>query len=96
MSSHRFADATAVRPEADGRYATQIAEGWDIGGNSNGGYLLAVLSRALRDASGRPDAVSVTAHYLSPGRAGAATATTAIMMPGISGEPVVSTRRCAT
>lgn len=66
----RFASATAVHRESEGRFAAEIAEGWDIAGNANGGYLLATLARALRDASGKPDAVSVTAHYLSPGTPG--------------------------
>ena len=65
-----FATDTAIHPTGDGRYAGRIVDGWDIGGNANGGYLLAILGRALREASGRPDVVIMTAHYLSPGRPG--------------------------
>ena len=32
-----FDAATAVHPLGDGRYRAQIDEGWDIGGNANGG-----------------------------------------------------------
>ena len=61
-----FADATRV--DADGR--GEIADGWDIGGNANGGYLLALAASRMRDVSGRPDPISVSAHYLAPGSPG--------------------------
>lgn len=77
-----FADATAVHDRGDGTFATAIQPGWDIRGNANGGYLLAILGRAMRNASGRPDPISVTAHYLSPGRPGPVTATTSEVKTG--------------
>ncbi|WP_153504793.1 thioesterase family protein [Cumulibacter manganitolerans] len=66
----RFHAATASRRQDDGTWAGAVHEGWDIVGNANGGYLLALLGRAMRDASGRPDVVAMTAHYLSPGKPG--------------------------
>jgi hypothetical protein len=69
-----FAAATAVQRRSsavtsDGEttdtYAAVIQPGWDIGGNANGGYLLALAGRAMADAVGRPP-VSLTAHYLRP------------------------------
>lgn len=75
-------DDTAVLATGGGRYDARIQPGWDIGGNANGGYLLATVARAMRDASGRPDPVTVTAHYLAPGRPGPATVTTAILKRG--------------
>jgi acyl-CoA thioesterase len=65
-----FARATAVAPDGDGRFTAAVAEGWDIAGNANGGYLLSTAARALADAVGRPDPVTVTAHFLAPGRPG--------------------------
>jgi hypothetical protein len=65
-----FDIATAVRKIADGRYEAEVLPGWDINGNANGGYLFAFASRAMRDHSGRRDPLSVTAHYLSPVKAG--------------------------
>jgi acyl-CoA thioesterase len=47
-----------------------VAPGWDIAGNANGGYLLALAARAMLEATDRPDPVSVTAHFLRPGKAG--------------------------
>ncbi|MHB1137908.1 MAG: thioesterase family protein [Microthrixaceae bacterium] len=80
--SGRFGRATAVDRRSDGRHAATIAEGWDIMGNTNGGYLLALVGAALRDTTGRPDPVTVTAHYLAPGHAGPATIDTAIVRSG--------------
>lgn len=68
----------------DGQWAGRIHEGWDIVGNANGGYLLALLARALRDESGRSDAVTMTAHYLSPGRPGEVTVRPRVLKSGKS------------
>ena len=71
-----FAAATALRRVGDGEgvgngeYEGEILEGWDIVGNTDGGYLLAIAGRALALATGRPDPIAVRGHYLSPGRAG--------------------------
>jgi hypothetical protein len=46
-------------------YAAEVQPGWDIGGNANGGYLMAIAGRAMADAVGRPP-VTLTAHYLRP------------------------------
>ncbi len=61
---------TRVVPQGDGRYLGDVAARWNIGSNPNGGYLLAIAGRAMLAASGRPDPISVTAHYLSPPDAG--------------------------
>jgi acyl-CoA thioesterase len=57
-----------TRVDAAGRGA--IAVGWDIGGNANGGYLLALATSHMRAVSGRPDPISVSAQYLAPGSPG--------------------------
>jgi acyl-CoA thioesterase len=65
-----FQDATQVVPTGDGRYTATIEPGWDIAGNANGGFLLAIACRALTDALGKPDPLTTTGHYLKPGRPG--------------------------
>lgn len=50
-------------------YDAEIHAGWDIGGNANGGYLIALGARAMADAVGRPP-VSLTTHFLAPGKSG--------------------------
>ncbi len=70
-----FAGATAVTPVADEsadgghRFAAEIHPGWDIGGNANGGYLMAIAGRAMAATVGRPP-LTLTAHFLRPGPAG--------------------------
>jgi acyl-CoA thioesterase len=78
----RFGSSSAVRPSGDGRYEAEVAPGWDIAGAANGGYLLATTARALTDATGRPDPVTVTAHYLSPGAPGPALIDTTVVRAG--------------
>ena len=69
----RFAQDTAVTGGAGGRWQAEIRPGWDIAGNANGGYLLAMAARAMAATAGRPDAVTVTAHFLTPGKVGPVT-----------------------
>ena len=73
--SHNFAEATSVQKSVTGNesgglvYNGMVHEGWDILGNTNGGYLMAMAARAMADAAGRPP-LTLTAHYLSPGAVG--------------------------
>lgn len=64
----RFADDTAVEPVGDGRYAARIDRGWWIQRGPNGGYLAAIVLRAVLaevdDPERRPR--SLTLHYLRP------------------------------
>jgi acyl-CoA thioesterase len=70
MTQWMFARDTAVHPRDGGILDTAIRENWDIGGKANGGYLLAIAARAMALETGRPDPVTITAHYLSPGKVG--------------------------
>lgn len=78
-----FDDATAIAPDGSGA----IHAGWDINGNANGGYLMALAARGLRQVSGRPDPISMTGHYLAPGKPGPVQ---------VDGELVKAGRRFAT
>ena len=64
--SFQFDDATQVLPRGDGTYSARVHDGWDIGGNANGGYLLALVASAMRHATGRPLPVALSCHYLAP------------------------------
>jgi Thioesterase-like superfamily len=55
------------------RWSATVQQGWDIAGNANGGYLLAIAARAMGASLGRTDPITVTAHYLSPGKPGPVT-----------------------
>ncbi|MEX1162769.1 MAG: thioesterase family protein [Nitriliruptor sp.] len=69
MDVSRFERDTAVEPIADGRYAGAIDPGWAVidGAAPNGGYLMALAARAMRDpVPAHPDPVTLTAHFLAP------------------------------
>ncbi|HAX82402.1 MAG TPA: thioesterase family protein [Actinobacteria bacterium] len=74
--------ASAVTPLGPGRWSGAIAPGWDIVGAANGGYLLAIAARAAAAVAGRPDPVTVTAHYLAPGSPGPVTVETEVVKSG--------------
>jgi acyl-CoA thioesterase len=78
-----FAQDTAVRSGPDG-WVADILPRWNVGNNPNGGYLLALALRALTLETGRPDPVTVTAHYLSPPGPGEIGIRTQIVKPGRS------------
>ena len=68
---YQFEAETAVEQQAEHRYRAMVHGAWNIGGNPNGGYLVAIAMAALRDCVPHPDPVSVTTHYLRPGVADA-------------------------
>jgi acyl-CoA thioesterase len=69
-----FDRATAVAPLGDGAWSAQIDAGWFAGRGPNGGYLAAIVLRAmvaeLADDAKQPR--SLTCHYLRPPAAGPA------------------------
>ncbi|CAN5434528.1 thioesterase family protein [soil metagenome] len=77
-----LADASAVRRSGDTTWEAEVQPGWDIAGNANGGYLLAIAVWARAEATGRPDPVSVTAHYLSPATPGPVTIDAEVLRSG--------------
>ena len=66
----RFAQASRVEQIAEGTWRAEIRPGWDIAGNTNGGYMLAIVGRAMAGAVGEGQPIAISAHYLSPGRPG--------------------------
>ncbi|MFJ6986389.1 MULTISPECIES: thioesterase family protein [unclassified Streptomyces] len=75
LGDSEFDRDTAVTPRsaaAPGVYDADLSAGWTIFGAVNGGYLLAVVGRALADALPHGDPLTVTAHYLSASRPGPA------------------------
>src|SRR5688572_14601001 len=72
MSKSRFVTDTAVTPLGDHRYAAAIDQGWWVIRGPNGGFLAALVLRAITtdvaDAARRPR--SFTVHYLRPPREG--------------------------
>lgn len=64
-TTSEFDRDTAVRFREPGVHDIDLSAGWAIGHALNGGYLLAVIGRALGEALPHPDPFSITAHYFS-------------------------------
>lgn len=63
-----FDAETAVVPLGDGRYEATLDRSWWVHRGPNGGYLAAIVLRALTEAVGDPERTprSLTVHYASP------------------------------
>jgi len=95
MPAMSLRGATEVRPVGDGRFEADIHPGWDIMGNANGGYLLAMVARAAAVTASKPDPVSVTGHFLAPGKPGPVTIVTDLVRTGRRFSTVTATMSTA-
>ena len=66
----QFDTETSITRVDEGVWETRLSANWNIGPNSNGGYAMSPVLRALRDLTGQPDPISVTTHYLRPVQGG--------------------------
>lgn len=73
---------TAVVRRAPGVHDAALSPGWTIGHALNGGYLLAVLGRALADTLPHPDPFTVSAHYLTATAPGPAVLRSQVLRSG--------------
>ncbi|GAQ67385.1 thioesterase family protein [Streptomyces scabiei] len=73
---------TAVTRRAPGVYDIDLSAGWTIIGAVNGGYLLAVLGRALADTLPHGDPFTISAHYLTASQPGPAVVRTDVVRTG--------------
>ncbi len=82
----RFDRDTAVEPRGDGRYEARIDPGWFVVRGPNGGYVGAILLRALTAAVDDPTRAprSLTIHYTAPPLAGVAEIDTTVERRGRS------------
>lgn len=65
-----FAEASAVHRQTAGTWTAYIQPGWDVFGSADGGYLMAMASRAMSEATDGRIPASVTTHFLRPGKPG--------------------------
>ncbi|MET9295714.1 thioesterase family protein [Streptomyces sp. NPDC003077] len=82
IGNSEFDRDTAVVRRAPGRYDTHLSAGWTIVHAVNGGYLLALIGRALADALPHPDPFTITAHYLTASAPGPAVVRTDTVRTG--------------
>ncbi|MEU4241389.1 thioesterase family protein [Actinoplanes sp. NPDC026619] len=76
-----FAEATAVSG-ANGTYEAELDPQWAVGDKMHGGYLMAVLCRAVGAAAEHPHLVAVTTSFLRPPVAGRATVVVELLRAG--------------
>ncbi|MGZ6391094.1 MAG: acyl-CoA thioesterase domain-containing protein, partial [Ktedonobacterales bacterium] len=71
MTSTFDAD-TVLEPIGDGAFTGRIIPSWSVGRGPNGGFIAALLMRALLATLGDParDPRSLTIHYLAPAEDG--------------------------
>ncbi|SEO70358.1 Thioesterase-like superfamily protein [Actinacidiphila rubida] len=84
IGDSEFDRDTAVVPRdgEPGTYDIDLSPGWTIIAAVNGGYLLAAVGRALRDALPHPDPLTITAHYLTASQPGPAVIRTQTVRTG--------------
>jgi acyl-CoA thioesterase len=83
---NRFQRDTAVEPVGAGRFGARIDPGWWIVRGPNGGYIAAIVLRAMAEAVGDPARTprSFTIHFTSPPVEGPAEIATALERTGRS------------
>ncbi|MFE1297173.1 MULTISPECIES: thioesterase family protein [unclassified Streptomyces] len=82
IGDSEFDRDTAVTRRAPGVHDIDLSAGWTIINAVNGGYLLAVLGRALADTLPHPDPFTVSAHYLTASQPGPAVIRTDVVRAG--------------
>ena len=66
----QFLDETTFERVSENSWTGNLNKNWNIAGIPNGGYLLAVVLRAMQEQVGIKNLLSVNAHYLRPGVSG--------------------------
>lgn len=82
VGDSEFDRDTAVTRRGPGVYDIDLSAGWTIIGAVNGGYLLAVLGRALADTLPHGDPFTISAHYLTASQPGPAVVRTDVVRTG--------------
>ncbi|MFD3478345.1 thioesterase family protein [Streptomyces sp. NPDC058695] len=82
IGDSEFDRDTAVTRREPGVYDIDLSAGWTIISAVNGGYLLAVLGRALGDTLPHSDPFTISAHYLTASRPGPAVIRTDVVRTG--------------
>ncbi len=80
--ANEFDRDTAVTLREPGVYDADLSAGWTIIHAVNGGYLLALLGRALGHHLPHPDPFTISAHYLTPSVPGPAVIRTETVRTG--------------
>ncbi|WSQ11970.1 thioesterase family protein [Streptomyces sp. NBC_01231] len=82
VGDSEFDRDTALTLREPGVYDIDLSAGWTIISAVNGGYLLAVLGRALAHALPHDDPFTISAHYLTASQPGPAVVRTDVVRTG--------------
>ncbi|MEV5984978.1 thioesterase family protein [Streptomyces sp. NPDC052051] len=82
IGDSEFDRDTAVTLREPGVYGIDLSAGWTIINAVNGGYLLAVLGRALGEALPHSDPFTISAYYLTASQPGPAVIRTDVVRTG--------------
>ncbi|KUF14981.1 MULTISPECIES: thioesterase family protein [Streptomyces] len=82
VGDSEFDRDTAVTLREPGVHDADLSAGWTIVNAVNGGYLLAVVGRALAQALPHPDPFTISAHYLTASEPGPAVVRTETVRTG--------------
>jgi hypothetical protein len=82
IGASEFDRDTAVTLREPGVYDVELSSGWTIINAVNGGYLLAVMGRALAKALPHRDPFTISAHYLAASQPGPAVIRTDVVRTG--------------
>ena len=80
--TYEFDVATAVVEESPNHFSARLHDGWGVWDTVNGGYVAAVATRAMTVTSGHEHPVSVSAHFIRPGRPGEVSIDAALIWAG--------------
>ncbi|MFE0106276.1 thioesterase family protein [Streptomyces sp. NPDC059009] len=82
IGDSEFDRDTRVTLREPGVYDAELSAGWTIINAVNGGYLLALIGRALADALPHDDPFTISAHYLTASQPGPAVIRTDVVRGG--------------
>jgi len=68
----KFLDDTSLEAIGENRWRANLQKGWRIGRVPNGGYVLAIVGRAISQSLNHADPLSINAFYLEPTQLGEA------------------------
>jgi len=77
-----YREATAVTRTGEHSWSAELAADWDILGITNGGYVLAIASRASAAEVEDRDPVAITGHFTKPAHTGPVTLETEVVRTG--------------
>lgn len=81
-STRSFAEVTDVRRTGTGRYAADADPEWTVGGKPNGGYLVAIATRAVLAEAPHPHALASSTHFCRSPQPGPLTVDVEVLRAG--------------